>query len=262
MHHAFHSLIADERQGYYCDYGTIEVLAETMANAYRFRDTWSAYRGRTHGRALDLSHVAPWRMVTYTTNHDQVGNRAGGDRPSQSESPEQLMLRAATVLLSPFTPMLFMGEEFGARTPFPFFVSHTDPELVRLTREGRRHDFAREGWNEADVPDPADPATFDSAKLDWEFDEQQQKLLNAYRTLIRLRHSHGFNRDDLRTLEVSHDEAGWLCLREGNTAFVGNYSPNTVTVPVGGELVYSFSNPQVGPSETVLGPWEFALIEG
>ena len=262
VHHAVHSLIADERQGYYCDYGSIEILAETMANAYRFRDTWSAYRGRTHGRALDLSHVAPWQMVTYTTNHDQVGNRAGGDRPSQSESPEQLMLRAATVLLSPFTPMLFMGEEFCAQTPFPFFVSHTDPELVRLTREGRRHDFAREGWNDADVPDPADPATFESAKLDWEFSAEQKKLLNAYRTLICLRHSHGFNRDDLRTLEVSHDEAGWLCLREGSTVFVGNYSPNTVTVPVGGTLVYSFSTPQVAAGETVLGPWEFALIEG
>ena len=260
VHHSVHTLVSGERQGYYGDYGTLDILADTMTNAYRFRDTWSDYRGRTHGRPLDLAHVAPWRMVTYTSNHDQVGNRAAGDRPSASESPEQLALRAATILLSPFTPMLFMGEEFGATTPFPFFVSHSDPELVRLTSEGRRLDFARQGWNEAEVAEPADPETFESAKLAWEFTEEQSQLLDAYKTLISLRHSHGFNRDDLRELSVEHGD-GWMSMREGATVFVGNFSPIETRVPVGGELVYSFSSPRVGASETVLGPWEFALLQ-
>ncbi|AQQ15606.1 Malto-oligosyltrehalose trehalohydrolase [Corynebacterium glaucum] len=262
VHHCVHTLITGERQGYYIDYGTVELLADTLRNAYRFRDTWSEFRARTHGRPLDLSQVAPWRMVTFTTNHDQTGNRAAGDRPSQSLSPEQLALRAATILLSPFTPMLFMGEEFGARTPFPFFVSHTDDELARMTREGRLQEFARQGWNYADVPDPLDPKTFESARLDWEFEKEQVLLHDAYRELLEIRRTRGFNREDLRELQVEHGET-WLTMRdaaEGSVTFAANFSDAPVTVPVGGELVYSFTTPKVGAEETVLDPWGFAVL--
>lgn len=261
VHHAVHSLTTGEQQSYYVDYGTVEDLADTLKNAYRFRDSYSQYRGRTHGRELDLEHVAPWRMVTYTTNHDQTGNRGPGDRPSQNLKPEKLALRAATVLLSPFTPMLFMGEEFGARTPFPFFVSHSDTELNRLTREGRMLDLTRAGENGADAPDPAAPETFETAKLDWEFDEEQQSLFDAYKRLLALRREHGLSRDDLRTLEVDNGEQ-WLTMREAgrDVVFAANFSGEEVTVPVGGSLIYSFTNPRVGEAETVLDPWGFAVL--
>ena len=177
-------------------------------------------------------------------------------------SPEQLALRAATILLSPFTPMLFMGEEFGARTPFPFFVSHTDDELARMTREGRLQEFARQGWNYADVPDPLDPKTFESARLDWEFEKEQVLLHDAYRELLEIRRTRGFNREDLRELQVEHGET-WLTMRdaaEGSVTFAANFSDAPVTVPVGGELVYSFTTPKVGAEETVLDPWGFAVL--
>lgn len=258
VHHALHTLLTGERERYYVDYGTVDILADTLRHAYRFRDTFSTFRGRTHGRPLDLAHVAPWRMVTYTTNHDQTGNRAAGDRPSQSMKPHQLALRAATILLSPFTPMLFMGEEFAARTPFPFFVSHSDAELNRLTREGRAREWGASG---AEMPDPSAVETFDSAKLDWDFDAEQREMLEAYRRLLEIRRDHGFNRDDLRELEVEHGGA-WLTMRErdGDVVFAANYSGADAKVPVGGELLYSFTSPRVGEASTVLDPWGFAVL--
>lgn len=268
IHHCVHTLITGERQGYYVDYGTIEQLADTLAHAYRFRDTWSEYRGRTHGRPLDLAHVAPWRMITYTTNHDQTGNRAAGDRPAATHTPEQLVLRAATILMSPFTPMLFMGEEFGADTPFAFFVSHSDPELLRMTREGRTQEFSRQGWNQTEVPDPADPATFDAARLTWEHSARQEEIFTAYKELLAFRRDHAPARDDLRELAVEHgkvgsgESGGWLLMGErgSETIFAANFSPEPATVPTGGELLYSFTSPKVGEDETVLDPWGFALI--
>lgn len=270
IHHCVHTLITGEHQGYYVDYGSIEQLADTLSNAYRFRDTWSEYRQRTHGRPLDLAHVAPWRMITYTTNHDQTGNRAAGDRPTATHTPQQLVLGAATILMSPFTPMLFMGEEFGADTPFPFFVSHSDPELVRMTREGRVQEFSRQGWNQSEVPDPAEQATFDAARLQWEHTEEQSQLLAAYKELLALRRTHVPARNDLRELAVEHgrvgdggEGGGWLLMGErgGDVIFAANFSAEPATVPAGGELLYSFTSPEVGGKETVLDPWGFALIK-
>ncbi|WP_040422691.1 malto-oligosyltrehalose trehalohydrolase [Corynebacterium lipophiloflavum] len=263
VHHCVHTLVSGERQAYYVDFGTVDILADTLRYAYRFRDTWSEYRRRTHGRPLDLDAIGPWRMITYTTTHDQTGNRAAGDRPSQYLSPAQQVLKAAVVLCSPFTPMLFMGEEFGARTPFPFFCSHTDEELNRLTREGRFHEFARLGWDPEDVPDPSAPATFESARLKWEFDRDQDEIFEAYQALIGLRERYGFARDDLREMTVDNSET-WLTMSYDSpvpVVLACNFSDAPVTVPVGGELVYSFTNPQVTADSTTLEPWGFALLE-
>ena len=260
VHHGIHTLVSGERGAYYVDYGTLEILADTLAHGYRFRGDYSEYRRRRHGRPLDLSRVAPWRLITYTTTHDQTGNRAEGDRPSQNLSPAQLVLKAAVVFFSPFTPMLFMGEEFAARTPFPFFVSHTDGELNRLTREGRFSEFARLGWRPEDVPDPAAPGTFESARLSWTFDADQDHVFEAYQTLIRLREEYQLARGDLRELQVEHGES-WLTMGYGDILLAANFSGSPTTVPVGGTLVYSFTEPQVGQRETTLGPWEFAVLE-
>lgn len=259
VHHALHTVVTGENNAYYEDFGTVEILADTLRHGYRFRNDYSNFRGRTHGRALDLSTIPPWKLITYTTTHDQVGNRAQGDRPSQNLTLEQHALKAAVIFFSPFTPMIFMGEESFAQTPFPFFVSHTDDELKRLTREGRAHEFARYGWDFNDVPDPADPATFESAKLDWDFDADAAVMHETYKTLLTLRRELNLAREDLRQLQVDHSET-WLTMGYNDVFLAANFSAEPATIPAGGELIYSFGSPTVTASETELEPWGFAVI--
>lgn len=256
LNHAMHAIMTGERHGHHVDYGQVADLADVLENGFYFRNTYSQFYGCTHGRALDWEHVKPWQMVVYTTNHDETGNRPYGDRPSQNLSPAQLALKAAVVLLGPFTPMLFMGEEFGARTPFPFFISHSDEGALRDAYHGRASWFAAEHWPEG-MADPADEATFLSAKLDWE--SQELLLLDAYRSLISLRPTCGIARYDLREIVVKQ-EGPWLSMSDGRHTLAANFSAEPAAVPVGGELVYSFGSPQVGDAETVLEPWGFALI--
>src|SRR5690606_23703111 len=130
--------------------------------------TYSSFRGRVHGRPIDITHQPASALLAYTCTHDQIGNRAIGDRPSAYLTPGQLAIKAALVLLSPYTPMLFMGEEWGATTPFQFFTSHPEPELGEATAKGRKAEFAAHGWNSDDIPDPQDPQTFLRSKLDWD----------------------------------------------------------------------------------------------
>lgn len=263
IHHALHTLISGESHAYYADFGTLEVLRSTLRKGWFFTGGYSSYRGRSHGRLLDPSIVPAWRLVTYTTTHDQVGNRAAGDRPSMNLSPAQQVLKAAVIYCSPFTPMLFMGEEFGAQTPFPFFASHTDDELNRLTREGRRREFAHAGWESSEVPDPAAPETFASAKLDWEFDDAQREILGAYTTLLRLREKLDLAQPDLTdlTVEAGTEDEPWLAMGSGQYLLLANFSADELEVPYGGQLVYSFTAPEVGETATTLDGWGFALIE-
>ena len=259
VHHALHTVVTGENTAYYEDFGAVEILADTLRHGYRFRNDYSNYRGRTHGRALDLAAIPPWKLITYTTTHDQVGNRAQGDRPSQNLTLAQHALKAAVIFFSPFTPMIFMGEESFAQTPFPFFVSHTDDELMRLTREGRAHEFARYGWDFNEVPDPADPATFESAKLVWDFGSDAATMQETYKTLLTLRRDLDLAREDLRELQVDHSDV-WLTMGYDDVFLAANFSDRPATVPAGGELVYSFSSPTVTPTETQLEPWGFAII--
>ncbi|STC68284.1 malto-oligosyltrehalose trehalohydrolase [Corynebacterium pilosum] len=259
IHHALHTVVSGEQHAYYEDFGTIELLADTLRHGFRFRNSWSGYRGRTHGRAIDLSTTSPAHLVTYTTTHDQTGNRAQGDRPSQNLTPNQQVLKAAVILFSPFTPMLFMGEEFGATTPFPFFCSHTNDELNRLTREGRFREFARSGWDSSEVPDPAAEETFESAKLDWDFTAEQQAIHAAYTRLLALRRELGLSRSDLRELQVDHGPT-WLTMGYDDVVLAVNLGNEPAVAPVGGELIYSFTNPEVRENETHLDGWELAII--
>lgn len=262
IHHALHTLVTGEDHAYYADFGSLEALVKTLREAYYFTGNYSSYRGRNHGRPVPLRQIPAHRFVTYTTTHDQTGNRAGGDRPSMSLSPAQQVLKAAVIYCSPYTPMLFMGEEFGARTPFPFFVDHTDEELNRLTREGRRREFARSGWSDDQVPDPAAEQTFDSAKLDWDFDDTATEIHHAYRTLLQLRAEHGLARPRLDELLVSRGGADetWLAMGHEDVILVANFSAEPTTVPYGGELLYSFTGPQVSATSTTLDAWGFALL--
>ena len=262
IHHALHTVVSGENFAYYEDFGSVETLVESLRDGWFFTGTFSSHRGRTHGRAIDPAKVSASQLVTYTTTHDQTGNRASGDRPSMNLSPEQQVLKAAVIYASPYTPMLLMGEEFGARTPFPFFCSHTDQQLNQATREGRLREFAALGWNEEDVPDPSDPATFESAKLDWTFDGTQERILDAYRTLLRMRRELALPYPDLATFEVTGG-ANWLSYiagADGEYRLVANLSDAEVTVPYGGRLLYSFTEPEVSATRTRLGPWGFALL--
>ena len=239
-HHAMHALLADETQGYYCDFGSIETLAGAMRSPYHHAGTWSTFRGRTHGRPLDRDTIPGSRFVTYLSNHDQVGNRAVGDRLSTYLSPGRLRIGAALLLCSPYVPMLFMGEEWGATPPWQFFTSFTDPSIAAAVKDGRRGEFREHGWADTDVPDPQDPATYERSILDWAEagKDEHRDLLDWYRRLIALRKSRPELTDPwLRNVHTSYDEErGWLVVRRGDIAIAVNLAQAQQDVPLDGAV--------------------------
>ncbi len=257
IHHAIHSAVSGERQGYYCDFGTLETLAQTLRHGYFHAGTYSSFRQRRHGRPLDTAKIPATSLLAYTLTHDQVGNRAIGDRPSQNLTTGQLAIKAALVLGSPYTAMLFMGEEWGASSPFQFFSSHPEPELARATAEGRKREFAEHGWDADEIPDPQDPATFERSKLNWdEVDEgDHRRLRGFYRRLIALRRSEIDLGDPwLDHLRISFDEARrWLVMHRGSVAVACNLGTETVDVPVAGEVLLAWGEPAVRGDSTLLG---------
>ena len=187
FHHAAHALLSGETNGYFGDYGTLGHMARVLEETYCFQGEYSSYYERGHGApARGLSRH---RFVAYLQNHDQVGNRPDGARLSTLLGFEQLKLGAALLLLSPFTPLLFMGEEYGEDNPFPYFISHADPGLAQAVRQGRAREYKRFGWEKAPAPDPAAPETFHSAVPDWNKRTQggHAALLALHAELIRLR---------------------------------------------------------------------------
>ncbi len=186
-HHAWHAAFTGEGAGYYADFGSLDHLAKALRQAWVYDGTWSDHRQRTHGRppeGLDGS-----RFVVCTQNHDQVGNRAAGERSAALLSPGRLRVSAGLLLTSPFVAMLFQGEEWGASSPWQYFTDFSDPALGRAVTEGRRSEFSSFGWDPRDVPDPQDPATFERSKLRWPEAEEPDHagILEWYRTLIALR---------------------------------------------------------------------------
>ncbi|MFI6560018.1 malto-oligosyltrehalose trehalohydrolase [Streptomyces sp. NPDC050534] len=239
FHHALHTALTGESQGYYGDFARAPVaaLAKTLTGGYFHDGTFSSFRGRRHGRPLDRTRVAAHRLLGYSQTHDQVGNRALGDRLSASLSPGLLACAATLVLTAPFTPMLFMGEEWAAGTPWQFFTDHTDPELAEAVRRGRRREFASHGWAEEDVPDPQDPATRDRSCLDWAepAGEPHARVLDWYRRLIALRHEQADLTDpDLADIKVAYDERQrWLAFRRGDVRVAVNLAKEPAQIPLG-----------------------------
>ncbi|MFG1650298.1 malto-oligosyltrehalose trehalohydrolase [Micromonospora sp. NPDC049275] len=222
-HHALHTLLTGERQGYYGDFGSLETLSDVLTGGFFHAGTWSSFRNRHHGRPVD-PRIPGHRMVAYLQNHDQIGNRATGDRISASLSPSLLRVGATLLLTAPFTPMLFMGEEWAASTPWQFFTSHPEPELASAVRTGRRREFASHGWPEGDVPDPQDPQTFVRSRLDWaELDKPEHaSMLAFYQRLIGLRRSVPDLSDPrLHAVSVQHGDQ-FLLMRRGDTLVVAN----------------------------------------
>ncbi|MEV7598616.1 malto-oligosyltrehalose trehalohydrolase [Kitasatospora sp. NPDC089797] len=247
FHHALHCALTGESQGYYGDFARapLAALAKALRHGFFHDDSWSTFRGRRHGRPFTPG--AGHRLLGYLQTHDQVGNRALGDRISTSLTPGRLACGAALVLTSPFTPMLFMGEEWGAATPWQYFTDHTDPALAEAVRQGRRREFAEHGWAAEAVPDPQEPATVLRSVLDWTEPRRapHSELLDWYRTLIRLRRTRPELADpDLGAVRVAYDEAaGWLVVHRGPYRVAVNLGPGEAALPLAGtgrEVVAAF----------------------
>jgi maltooligosyltrehalose trehalohydrolase len=186
-HHALHAVLTEERSGYYEDFGSLALLGKAIRQAWVYDGTWSSHRMRHHGRRPD--RLAGHRFVVFTQNHDQVGNRMSGERSGALMSDGRLRVAAALLFCTPFTPMLFQGEEWGASSPFLYFTDHRDPEVAAKVSEGRRSEFTTFGWDESRVPDPQDPATFEASKLDWGEPRRSphSAIYDWYRQLVCLR---------------------------------------------------------------------------
>lgn len=248
VHHSLRVALTGEHTGYYADYeGTAAELADIIEHRWLFRDRWSAFRGRHHGRAAD--DVAPHRFITYSLTHDQVGNRPAGDRPALTAA--QHRLAAAMIALLPSTPMLFMGQEYGDPAPFPFFVDHGDPDILEATRRGRRDEFAHADWG-GEVPDPGDPATRDAAVLDPSLAEHEphRSLLALHVEAYRLRREIAPVRAPEAHQRVTHHDTVVAVTRwlpgTASTLLV-NLGDRPVTVPLGAthaEVVLDTSHPR------------------
>jgi maltooligosyltrehalose trehalohydrolase len=186
FHHALHTLLTGERSGYYADYGSVSHLAKSFREGYVYSGDYSEHRMRRHGNSTRGCEGR--QFVVFSKNHDQIGNRMMGDRPSQQVGLEELKLSAGAVILSPFIPLLFMGEEYGETAPFQYFISHLDDDLVEAVRQGRRKEFSSFKWM-GDPPDPQAESTFLAAKLDHDLrgHDHYRVLLDYHRELIRLR---------------------------------------------------------------------------
>ena len=235
VHHTLHALLTGERQGYYGDFGSLDSLATVLEGAFLHAGTWSSFRQRHHGRPVDRHTMPGYRFVAFLQNHDQIGNRALGDRLAATLSPGLLKVGATLLLTAAFTPMLFMGEEWAASTPWQYFTSHPEPELADAVRTGRRREFAAHGWGARDVPDPQDPATFERSKLDWSEPDKpaHAEILDLYRRLIALRHGRADLTDPrLDEISVTHGDQ-YVVIRRGHTVVAANLAPipQTVTLP-------------------------------
>jgi maltooligosyltrehalose trehalohydrolase len=236
FHHAVHAAITGERQGYYCDFGAMSALAKTLTSVFFHDGSWSQFRGRAHGRPVPAGTPAQ-RFIGFLQNHDQVGNRATGDRLGVTVPLELLKVGAGLVLTAPFVPLLFMGEEWGARTPWLYFTDHPDAALGRAVSDGRRAEFAGHGWQPGDIADPQDGATFERSRLDWSEANASghRELLAWYRELITLRRSRPELTDPrLDHVDVAYDEAGrWIVVRRGQVRIAANLGPAAQRLEVG-----------------------------
>jgi maltooligosyltrehalose trehalohydrolase len=260
VHHALHVALTGESHGYYADFEDPDAVAKVMRTPYFHDGTYSTFRGRSHGRPVGDA-VPGHRFVASLQTHDQVGNRARGDRLSAGLDPGLLACGAAILLLSPWTPMLFMGEEWGATTPWQYFTDHTSPELAEAVRRGRRAEFASHGWSAEDVPDPQDPETFRRSRLDWSEPQREPhaRLLRWYRDLVALRR----RTPDLYTRrpdDVSWDAStGTFSMQRGELLVQANLGSDPWPAVGGGSVVLAWDE-IAGDEGTLLLPPHSAAV--
>ncbi len=265
VHHALHSLLTGETQGYYCDFGSIAVLAKTFTHAFFHDGTYSTFRGRDHGAPVDPDRQRGWQFVVCLQNHDQVGNRAVGDRMPEITSAARLRIGAVLLLTSPFTPMLWMGEEWAASSRWPFFTSHPEPELAKATAEGRVAEFAGHGWDVSQMIDPQDPAAYRTAILDWSepASGEHAAMLGLYRTLTALRAAEPDLRDpDLHHVQVDFaEDERWLVVHRGAFRVCVNLGPAARRFPIPATEIVLATNPAaLDDGAVVVGPDTAAIV--
>ncbi|NJQ06630.1 malto-oligosyltrehalose trehalohydrolase [Streptomyces lonarensis] len=234
FHHCLHAALTGEAQGYYADFARapLTALAATCTRGFFHDGGYSAFRERHHGAPL-RRELPTARLVGYAQTHDQIGNRALGDRLAAGVDRSLLFCAAALVLCGPFTPMLFMGEEWGADTPWQYFTDHPDPELAAAVREGRRREFAAHGWEPGEVPDPQDEATRDRSVLRWPPRPGDDELRQWHRTLIALRAAYLPTTLTLGEVSAEADEGRrLLVVRSGPLAVAVNLSETAATAPL------------------------------
>ena len=260
FHHAMHALLTGERSGYYSDFGSVTDLAKALENAFVYDGRHSPFRRRRHGRQPE--RLEGHRFLGYLQNHDQVGNRAAGERSGALMSVGRLKIGAALVLTAPFVPMLFQGEEWAASTPFLYFTDH-EPDLGRLVSEGRKSEFAAFGWEPDEIPDPQAESTFLRSKLDWteRSRDPHTELLEWHKELIRLRRAVPPDRS-LEQIQTRHDGSDrWLIVDRGDVTIACNFSGTDVEVPaVEGDVVLASAHePKAGNGSITL-PGESVTI--
>ncbi|MGI8679538.1 MAG: malto-oligosyltrehalose trehalohydrolase [Jatrophihabitans sp.] len=265
VHHALHALLTGERQGYYCDFGSLPVLAKTFTKAFLHDGTYSTFRHREHGSPIDPCQVRGWQFVVCLQNHDQVGNRAVGDRLPELTSPGRLRIGAVLLLTSPFTPMLWMGEEWAASTRWPFFTSHPEPALAKATGAGRLAEFGDHGWDVSQMIDPQDPAAYRTAVLDWSepTGDEHAAVLELYLALIALRAAEPDLRDgDLTAVALDYDEeADWVVVHRGRFDVAVNLAAAQQSLPVTArEIVLATGPAHLEGARLVLGAESAAIV--
>ncbi|MFL5821840.1 MAG: malto-oligosyltrehalose trehalohydrolase [Solirubrobacteraceae bacterium] len=250
FHHALRTLVTDERDGYYADFGGVGQLAKAWHRPHVHDGTYSGFRRRRFGAPAD--DVPPERFVVFSQNHDQVGNRALGDRMPPPARP----LAAFCTLLSPFVPLLFMGEEYGETAPFQFFSDHSDPDIAQAPREGRQAEFSSfASFSGEDVPDPQDPATFERSKLTRRPDPELRAL---YRELLAIRRELPPGDAD----EISFDEANrWLRVRRGAFEIVCNFGDESIALDAAEEDIRLTTSPLTGDRQLRLAPHSGVLVQ-
>ncbi len=255
VHHSLHALVTGDSSGYYADFAAdpYAAVAKVATKVFFHDGTWSSFRERTHGRAVDPTVTDGARFWAFLQNHDQIGNRAVGDRHPATVPAGRLAAGAAVLFSLPFVPMVFMGEDWAAGTPWQFFTSFEDPALGDAVRNGRRSEFASHGWDVEEVPDPQSPQTVVDSRLDWSELEKSdhRRMYDWYRTLIALRRTN----PDLGTgivgdVEVGYDsDTEWLWLRRGPVLTVAALGESGASVPLPAG---------VGGTPVVLAAWDEA----
>jgi maltooligosyltrehalose trehalohydrolase len=266
-HHALHATLTGESTGIYEDFGPLPLLAKALRQAWVYDGTYSPYRQRVHGRPP--TGLSGSQFVVCTQNHDQVGNRALGQRSGALMSDGRLRVAAALLLTSPFVPMLFQGEEWGATTPFQYFTNHQDPDLGRAVSEGRHRELSALGWDPDNVPDPQDPAVFERSRLNWTQPRKDNHadLLAWHRRLIALRRQIPALTDPrLDSIETECDqEARWLIVRRGPVTVAANLGTAAWTyaaAPSAALLAASDPNIKQTRKGLVLPPDTLAILTG
>ncbi len=266
FHHALFTVLhVDEGKGYYDDFGSFANLAKSLTEVFVYDGAYSKYRGRTHGRPVE--GLSAHHFVGFIQNHDQVGNRATGDRLEQIIGLDRAKVAAGLVMTAPFVPLIFQGEEFAASTPFQYFADHDNPEMRKAVSEGRRREFAAFGWPPEAIPDPEKRETFEQSKLNW--DEihagTHAEMLAWYTQLIHLRRgSPSLNDGDMGHVDVEFDEEKrWLVMERGLVKVMCNLGNETQEFESAGQyqlLLASRADVRLADAKVVLPPDTLAIV--